>query len=93
MSDPALSQADLARIDPRELIQEAYRMEGLAAEECRSIFFDWALGRSEAEGDPAAVARLHAHFAALHPDHPMTAVLLEGQGRPDARPRRGRRRG
>ena len=30
--------------DPSDLIHEAYRIEGIVVEECRSIFFDWALG-------------------------------------------------
>ncbi|MEM1316424.1 MAG: hypothetical protein AAGI51_17840, partial [Pseudomonadota bacterium] len=41
---------DLARLDPRGLIGDAYAMEGVGPEACRSIFLDWALGRSEAEG-------------------------------------------
>lgn len=84
----------LVRADPRGLIAEAYRMEGLGPQECRSIFFDWALGRAPEEGDPAAAARLHAHYAAAAPDHPMTAVLAENAASPRAdRPRRRGRRG
>jgi len=30
--------------DPRALIAEAYRIEGLGPEDARAIFFDWALG-------------------------------------------------
>lgn len=89
---PAPSEAGLpAAADPRGLIREAYRMEGLGPEECRSIFFDWALGRSAGEGDPASVAALLAHYEAEAPDHPMTAVLRESRDAP-APTRRGRRR-
>lgn len=79
-------------LDPRGLIAEAYRMDGLAPAECRSILLDWALGRGAAEGDPAALRALHARHAPLAPEHPMTAVLAEGLAAPSApRRRRGRR--
>lgn len=74
-------------LDPRGLIAEAYRLTDPAPEACRAIFFDWALGRTEAEGAPDSVRALHARYAALAPDHPMTAVLAEG-----AVPSAGRRR-
>ena len=84
----------LAVADPRGLIAEAYRMDGLSPEDCRAIFFDWALGRTPQEGDPAAAARLHAHYGAAAPDHPMTAVLAQNAAPPRAdRPRRRGRRG
>ncbi|MEX2520465.1 MAG: hypothetical protein WD969_14180 [Paracoccaceae bacterium] len=79
-------------LDPRALILEAYRIEGIGAADCRTIFFDWALG-SEAGRDLAAdAAALLAFYAPLEPDHPMTAVLREGAEAPPPR-RRARRRG
>jgi len=30
-------------IDPRGLIFESYRIDGITIEECRMIFLDWAL--------------------------------------------------
>ena len=76
--------------DPRGLIREAYRIEGIGEADCRSIFFDWALGLP-ADTDPAGAARdLLAHHAAEPADHPMTGLLreaAEGQGG-----RAGRRR-
>ncbi len=55
--------------DPKGLIHEAYRIDGISPEECRSIFLDWALSFS---GDTrAAIPRLLDG----RPDHPMTAVL------------------
>ena len=30
--------------DPKGLISEAYKIEGITLGECRSIFLDWALG-------------------------------------------------
>ena len=83
-------KGDLA-IDPRGLIAEAYRMD-IGPEDCRTVFFDWALGLPEG-GGTAEIAALLAHYGPRHPDHPMTAVLREGVERPAPPPgRRGRRR-
>jgi hypothetical protein len=81
-----------AALDPRGLIFEAYRIEGIEPPSCRAIYLDWALGLpAEADGR-AATAALLARYAPEHPDHPMTAVLREGV-EAEARPagRRGRR--
>jgi len=37
--------------DPRGLIREAYKIDGITASQCRSIFLDWALG-ANVVGDP-----------------------------------------
>jgi hypothetical protein len=63
-------------VDPRGLIYEAYRME-IGAQDCRTIFLDWALGLPEGGGE-AEIAALLAHYGPARPDHPMTAVLREG---------------
>jgi hypothetical protein len=79
--------------DPRDLIHDAYRIEGIAMEECRAIFFDWAIGL-EAGVDPVLAAKtLHTDLAAKNPDHPMTALLAEASlgGKPKSG-RKGRRR-
>ncbi|QDL92248.1 hypothetical protein FDP22_10945 [Paroceanicella profunda] len=78
--------------DPRGLIAESYRMEGIAAQDCRSIYFDWALGMPEGTDLAEMTRRLHARFAPAAPDHPMSAVLAEGAERTAARPERRRRR-
>lgn len=76
-------------IDPRGLIEEAYRME-LGPADCRTVFFDWALGLPEGAGH-AEVAALLDHYGPGHPDHPMTAVLREGLAHPPPAIRRRRR--
>lgn len=90
-------------LDPKMLIAESYRIDGITPEECRSIFLDWALSlRDGAAGEDAAgdgvagdgVAVLAALPAliARHsdaPDHPMTAVLREGLDRLATPTRRG----
>lgn len=76
--------------DPRGLIAEAYRMD-LGPEDCRTVFFDWALGLPDPAGRDE-IAALLAHYGPRHPDHPMTAVLREGLDRPEPPPGRRRRR-
>lgn len=82
--------------DPTNLILEAYRIDGITPEDCRGIFFDWAMGLKDA--DPADAARaLLAHHASEPADHPMTGLLRDAvEGRASARRRggpMGRRRG
>lgn len=79
-------------LDPRGLIRESYRIEGIGAAECRSIFLDWALSLPDGLDADAARQRLRAIYAPDHPGHPMTAVLGEGRGG-EARPRRRGGRG
>ncbi len=78
--------------DPTDVIHEAYRIEGIAPEECRAIFFDWALGLDAGIDMVAAAKTLHADLAGKNPDHPMSALLAEASlGL--AQGRTGRRRG
>ena len=77
-------------IDPRGLIEEAYRME-LTPGDCRTVFLDWALGLPEG-GGRVEIAALLDHYGPAHADHPMTAVLREGLDRPAPPPGRRRRR-
>lgn len=79
--------------DPRDLIHEAFRIDGIRPEECRAIFFDWALGLDPGMDVVAAAKSLHAALGATNPDHPMTALLAEAAaGSSPQRSRRGRRR-
>lgn len=77
-------------LDPRGLIRDAFDMRDIGEADCRSIFFDWALGLPP-QVDPAvaipALLTRHAEQA----DHPMRRVLEEGL-RPTDRPRPRRRR-
>ena len=89
-----MTRKDAHPDDPRALVAEAYRIEGLGAEDARSIFFDWALGLPAGADPAAAASRLLEHHADMPADHPMSALLAEAAaGRPVApRGRRGRRR-
>ena len=81
-------------IDPRGLIYESYRMDGIGPEECRSIFLDWALGTQLGADMEAMLLQLLDEYGRGAPDHPMTAVLNEGlekARRPVGQGRRGGR--
>lgn len=74
--------------DPRGLIYESYRIEGITAAQCRSIFFDWALGMDAARDSRADIQVLLDLYGNGQPDHPMTTVLrdgLEGTAKPRRR--------
>lgn len=79
--------------DPKGLIRESYRIDGITLGECRSIFIDWALslpaGMTPAEALPALIA----HYAAPAPDHPMSSVMQAGLAAPSEPTRRGGRTG
>ena len=78
--------------DPRGVIAEAYKIEGISAPECRSIFLDWALEPRETADMRQAASDMVAHYAAF-PTHPMTEILLEATVELTATPkRRGGRR-
>ncbi len=80
--------------DPSDLIHDAYRIEGIGPEECRAVFFDWALGLDAGVDMVAAAKTLHADLAGKNPDHPMTGLLAEASlGMTPGRGRSGRRRG
>lgn len=78
--------------DPKGLIRESYRIEGISEPECRSIFLDWALSSSVDDPRPV-IAELLARYGTDRHDHPMTKVLREGLDAPAKARRRGGRAG
>jgi hypothetical protein len=82
---------ELAKADPKGLVRESYRIEGITAGECRSIFMDWALSLPEGAPVAAMVRVLIAEYASADPDHPMNAVLEQGLHEPDPPRRKGGR--
>jgi len=67
-------------LDPKGLIREAYRIDGISASQCRSIFLDWALSLPAGQDSTAALATLLERHADDAPsDHPMSEVLRQGQ--------------
>ena len=77
-------------LDPKGLIEDAYRIEGIAAPECRSIFLDWALSYQGAAA--VGIAALLERHSEEPSDHPMTLTLREGLAAPATPKRRGGRR-
>ncbi|SFK56897.1 hypothetical protein [Shimia haliotis] len=77
------------RFDPKGLIAESYKIEGIQAGECRSIFLDWALSLGGDLDPKEALPVLISQYAKTEPDHPMSAVLEEGMVQMQAPKRRG----
>ena len=82
---------DLDKADPKGLIRESYRIEGITAAECRSIFVDWALSLPAGAGVAEHARLLLSVYGEGAPGHPMTAVLTEALALPDTPRRRGGR--
>lgn len=74
-------------LDPKGLIYESYRIDGIAASECRTIFLDWALSLPDGQDSRAVLVQLIERYGTNAPDHPMTQVMREGLEQM-ARPRR-----
>ena len=64
--------------DPKGLIFEAYRIDGITPSQCRSIFLDWALSLPDGQDSGASLQDLVACYGAQAPDHPMTKVMQQG---------------
>lgn len=76
-------------IDPKGLIRESYRIDGITAEECRSIFLDWAISVPVGEDSLDHIRTLLDGYQPAHADHPMTLVLKEALTPVEAARRRG----
>lgn len=74
MPNPA---ADPDPDDPKGLIRESFRIEGITAEQCRSILVDWALSLRSGRDMRAALEALQARYGGALPDHPMSTLLTE----------------
>ncbi len=77
------------RFDPKGLIFESYRIEGITLQECRTIFLDWALSLPIGLDQREALSDLNARYGAEAPDHPMTAVIRDGLSAAATPKRRG----
>jgi hypothetical protein len=76
-------------LDPKALIYEAYRIEGITASQCRSIFLDWALSLPAGHDSKEAIRTLLDMYGADVPEHPMSVVLNQGLEASDKPKRRG----
>jgi hypothetical protein len=84
---------DEATLDPKGVIRESYRIDGISEPECRSIFLDWAIGVPVGTDPRDQIRALLALYGEGAPDHPMTRVLTAGLEAPTQTGRRGGRRG
>lgn len=80
-------------MDPKGLIRESYRIDGIGAPECRSILIDWALSLPDGVAQADALSALYDLYGATAPDHPMSVLLQEGMQAVSATGRRGGRAG
>lgn len=81
----------MTEADPKGLVRESYRIDGITMEECRSIFMDWALSLPVGADVPDAILTLLAEYDPAAPQHPMGQVLREGlTASPEPRRRGGR---
>lgn len=83
----------LQEADPKGLVRESYRIEGITPGDCRIIFMEWALSVPLNASSSDALRTLIAHYAPANPGHPMNAVLEAGLGAPPDPRRRGGRLG
>ncbi|PYF09978.1 hypothetical protein C8J30_106110 [Rhodobacter viridis] len=84
---------DLKLADPKGLIRESYRIEGIGGIECRSIFLDWALSLAPSTDQTEAMRTVLSSYGG-DASHPMSEVLAEGLASAEAPPaRRGGRAG
>lgn len=74
-------------IDPKGLIRESFRIEGISDGECRSILVDWALSLAPDTAPAAAMAALLDRHAP-DPAHPMARLLAEGRDGTASPPKR-----
>lgn len=61
--------------DPKGLIRESFRIDGITSGECRSIFLDWALSMPEGYDAKPEVEALLVTYAKEPDIHPMKDVL------------------
>lgn len=78
--------------DPKGLIRESYRIDGIGPAECRSIFIDWALSLPDGIPQSDALTSLLETYGGAA-DHPMTELMREGLQGVSSAGRRGGRAG
>lgn len=76
-------------LDPKGLIYESYRIDGITKSQCRSVFLDWALSLPMEMDTGQTLKSLIERYGTEHPAHPMTEVMTEGLGGMAAPRRRG----
>ena len=81
-----------AQIDPKNLIADSYKIEGITLSECRSIFLDWALSIPLEKDSKLLISKLLHYYQNESKDHPMTLLLSSSLESKIENRRTGRRR-
>ena len=76
-------------LDPKGLMYESYRIDGITDSQCRSIFLDWALSLPTGQDNREAIEKILERYSEHPEDHPMTQVLRQGLVQMTAPRRRG----
>lgn len=82
---------DVKTVDPKGLIRESYKIEGITLSECRSIFLDWAIQVPVGADPKSHIQACIDIYATDKPDHPMTVTLHDGLAPTPIAKRRGGR--
>ena len=61
--------------DKTGLIFEAYNIENIDANSCRTIFFDWVVSLDPSINQGEAINELLKAYSPRFPSHPMTCLL------------------
>ena len=64
--------------DEKGLIFEAYNIENIDPNSCRTIFFDWVVSLDPSINPGEAINELLEAYSPRFPGHPMTELLIEG---------------
>ena len=64
--------------DEKGLIFEAYNIENIDPNSCRTIFFDWVVSLDPSINPGEAINELLEAYSPRFPNHPMTELLIEG---------------
>ena len=64
--------------DEKGLIFEAYNIENIDSNSCRTIFFDWIVSLDPSINQGEAINELLKAYSPRFPSHPMTELLIEG---------------
>ncbi|MGB0799530.1 MAG: hypothetical protein ACPGRD_09460 [Planktomarina sp.] len=84
---------DVKTADPKGLIRESYRIEGITLEECKTIFFDWAVQIPNDATPSDYVQFCLDYYGGNAIDHPMSGVLKLALAPAPKAKRRGGRQG
>lgn len=76
-------------LDPKGVIRESFRIEGLSASEARSIFLGWVLDLPDGVDVPSSALTMLDRYSGEPQGHPMVAVLIEATQPVAKRNRRG----